>query len=98
MLNVGIDAVLVVMMKEAVTQGTSHLIVVGVWTVVSEVLVADLLPPRRVFSDGWCDMAGGTGHMLEVKRGRDYCYHYLTDKVADVVLLFFGVLYSFFAG
>ena len=43
-------------------------------------------------------MAGGTGHMLEVKRGRDYCYHFLTDKVADVVLLFFGVLYSFFAG
>ena len=51
------------MMKEAVSQGTSHLIVVGVWTVVSEVLVSDLLPPHRVFSDGWCDMAGGTGHM-----------------------------------
>ena len=62
MLNVGIDAVLIVMMKEAVTQGTSHLIV-GVWTVVSEVLVSDLLPPHRVFSDRWCDMAGGTGHM-----------------------------------
>ena len=62
-MNVGIDAVLVVMMKEAVTQGTSHLIVVGVWTVVSEVLVSDLLPPHRMFSDRWCDMAGGTGHM-----------------------------------
>ena len=79
---------LVVMMKEAVTQGTSHLIVVGVWTVVSEVLVSDLLPPHRVFSDGWCDMAGGTGHMLQVKGGRDYCYHHLTDKIVDVVLLF----------
>ena len=66
---------LVVMMKDAMTQGTSHPIVVGVWTVASEVLVAGLLPPRRVFSDGWCDMAGGIGHMLQVKRGRNYCYH-----------------------
>ena len=62
-MNVGMDAVLVVMMKEAVIQGTSHLIAVGVCTVVSEVLISDLLPPHRLFSDRWCDMAGGTGHM-----------------------------------
>ena len=69
------DPVLVVMMKEAMTHGTSHPIVVGVWTVASEVLIAGLLPPHPVFSDRWCDMAGGVGHMLQVKRGRTYCYH-----------------------
>ena len=43
-------------------------------------------------------LAAGVGHMGRVRRGQTYWYHVLTDKVVDVVLLFVGVLYSFFGG
>ena len=59
------------MMNGTMTQVATHPIVVDVWAVASELLIAVLLPPHPVFSDRWCDMmAGGVGHMLQVKRGR----------------------------
>ena len=41
---------------------------------------------------------GGHWSHVGVKKGHDYCYHYLTDKIADIILLFFVFLYSFFTG
>ena len=87
------------MMNGTMIQVATHPIVVDVWAVASDLLMVVLLPPHPVFSVEWCDMlAAGVGHMGQVRRGQTYWYHVLTDKVVDVVLLFVGVLYSFFGG
>ena len=87
------------MMNGTVIHDATHPIVVDVRAVDSDALMVVLLPPHPVFSEEWCDMlAAGVGHMGQVRRGQTYWYHVLTDKVVDVVLLFVGVLYSFFGG
>ena len=78
------------MMNGTVIQVATHPIVVDVRAVDSDALMVVLLPPHPVFSEEWCDMlAAGVGHMWQVKRGQTYWYHVLTDKIVDVVLLFF---------